>query len=144
MKYLRYPLLTLVTFIIGVVVSPIHFYPQAIGCGRVTDGGGAYSISSYKSSYFVNLSFAHAAYASTEKANEVFNQGLGEAARVIEVGPKLNSNGSPVGRRAVAIFFEPELNGYCASVFWTDGRDLHTIYSTSFLHAVEFEKHERE
>ena len=48
MKYLRYPLLGLVTFIIGVVVSPIHFYLEGIGCGRVIDGGGGFSVSSYK------------------------------------------------------------------------------------------------
>ena len=143
MKYVRYPLLALVTFIIGVVVSPIHFYLEGVGCGRVIDGGGGYSISVYKSSYFVNLSFTHAAYSSTEKANEIFNQRLAEAATVIEDAPKLNTNGFPVGRRAVAIFFEPELNRYCASVFWTDGRMMHTIYSTSFLHIVEFEKAQR-
>jgi hypothetical protein len=141
MKYLRYPLLAFGTFIIGVVVSPIQFYLEGIGCGRVIDGGGGFSVSSYRSSYFVDLSFAHAGYVSTEKANEVFNQRLGEAARVIEVGPKLNSNGLSVGRRAVTIVFEPELNQYYACVFWTDDRIIHSIYSTSFLHVVEFEKH---
>jgi hypothetical protein len=144
MKYLRYPLLGLVTFIIGVVVSPIHFYLEGIGCGRVIDGGGGFSVSSYKSSYFVKLSFAHAGYVSTEKANEVFNQRLGEAANVIEVAPKLNKAGFRVGRRAVVIFFEPTPNQYYACVFWTDDRIIHSIYSTSILHVIEFEKHNLE
>jgi hypothetical protein len=140
-KYLRYPFLGLITFTVGIVISPIHFYEQASGCGRVIDGGGGFSVTSYKSSYFVNLSFAHSAFVSPEKANQVFNEDLREAVQIFEVTPKINTHGMTVGRRAVVIFFDPELNKYYASVFWTDGRRLHAIYSRSYLHVIEFEKH---
>ena len=141
MRCIRYPLLALLTFIIGVVISPIHFYLEGMGCGRVMDGGGGFSVQSYSSSYFVKLSFAHAGYVSTEKAAEVFNQQLAEAVEVIEVAPKLNSKGVVVGRRAEAIFFDPERDRYYACIFWTDGRFIHSIGSTSSLHVIEFERH---
>ena len=70
MKYLRYPVPGFLTFIVGAAISPIHFYVQGMGCGRTIDGGGGFSFTSYKSSYSMNLSFAHAAYVSPEKANE--------------------------------------------------------------------------
>jgi len=140
-RYLRYPLLGFVTFIVGVVISPIHFAVEGMGCGRTIDGGGGFSVTSYKSSYFVNLSFAHSGYLSTEKANEVFKQTLGEAVRVLEVSPKFDTHGQTIGRRAVVVFFDTERNQYYASVFWTEGRFLHSIDSSSYLHVIEFEKH---
>src|SRR4029453_1180571 len=95
-KYLRYPLLGFVTFIVGVAISPIHFYVTGIGCGRTIDGGGGFSVTSYRSSYFVDLSFAHSGYVSTGKANDVFNQRLRNAVRVLEVTQKLDTHGIAV------------------------------------------------
>src|SRR5829696_7226880 len=126
MRYLRCFPIMLATFVFGVAVSPIHFYLESIGCGRVIDGGGGFSVSSYRSNYFIKLSFAHAAYTSPDKANEVFDQELNHAVKVIDVTPKINNEGLTVGRRAVAILFDPELNQYYASVFWTEGRFLHS------------------
>ena len=140
MKYLRYPLVALLTFIAGVVLSPIRFYVQGMGCGRVIDGGGPFSLTSYRSSYFVDILFAHSVYGSTEKANEVFDQGLREAARVVSVTSKLNKDGMPVGRRAEVVLFVPEVDKYYVNVFWTDGRFVHSIYSPSRLHVLQFEK----
>lgn len=142
MKYLRWSPLALFTFVLGVAISPIHFYVDGIGCGRVIDGGGGFSVTSYTSSYFVKLSFAHSGYASPGKVNDVFNHRLDEAVKVIEVTPKVSRKGTIIGRRAVAIFFEPEVNRYYAAVFWSDGRILHSIYSSSMLHTLEFEKHD--
>jgi hypothetical protein len=46
-----------------------------------------------------------AGYVSPEKANEVFEQELRTAVRVVDHKPKLNENGISVGQRAVAMFF---------------------------------------
>ena len=143
MKYVRRLAIASLTFTLGVAVSPIRFYVEGMGCGKVIDGGGGFSVTSYRSSYFVKLLVAYEGYVSPEKANEVFEEHLSSAAKVIEVGPKVNGEGVVVGRRSVALFFSPEASCYYAEILWTDGRFLHYIVSTSALHVKEFEKHQR-
>ena len=143
MKYVPRLGIALVTFTLGVAVSPIHFYVEGMGCGHVIDGGGGFSFTSYKSSYFVKLLLAHEGYVSPEKANEVFDERLSTAVRIIEIGPKLNGEGMVIGRRAVALSFAPEDSCSYTEILWTDGRFLHYIVSTSALHAKEFEKYQR-
>ena len=104
------------------------------------DGGGGLSITTYRSSALVKLSFTYGAYGSTEKANDAFNENLRKAVRVVEVTPKLNEHGIQVGQRAVAIFFVNETKEYRAAVVWTDGRTLYLIDLPSLLHAIDFEK----
>jgi hypothetical protein len=132
----------LLTFLVGVAVAPIQFYAEGLGHGKVIDGGGDYAITRYKSSYFIKLWFEHESYVSPEKANQVFNEHLIQAVKVIEVGPKINRKGAVVGRRATALFFSPEISGYYTEIFWTDGHVVYYISSTSALHAKEFETHE--
>ncbi len=143
MKYGRPFPMALLTFVLGVALSPIHFYVEGIGCGKMIDGGGGFSTTSYTSSYFVKLESTHAQYVSPEKANQIFAQHLTEAAEVIEVGPKTNREGVVVGRRALALFYSPEQSYHYTEICWTDGRFLHYISSTSALHVKEFEKHQR-
>ena len=140
MKYVRRLGVALLTFIVGVAVAPIRFYDEASGRGMVIDGGGNFAITVYTSSYFVKLWFVHESYVSSEKADEVFNQRLSQAVSVIEVGPKINGRGTIVGRRAIALFYSPEISRYYTEILWTDGHILHYIFSTSALHAKEFEK----
>ena len=47
MKYLRGPIVALLAFLLGVIVSPIHFRVEGWGCGRTLDGGGGFSVTSY-------------------------------------------------------------------------------------------------
>ena len=143
MKYVRRFGFALLTFTLGVAVSPIRFYVEGMGCGKVIDGGGGFSFTAYKSSYFVKLLLAHEGYVSPEKANKVFEEHLSHAVKIIEVGPKVNGEGVVVGRRAVALSFAPEDSCYYTEILWTDGRFLHYIVSTSALHAKEFEKYQR-
>jgi len=143
MKYVRGLGFALLTFTLGVAVSPIRFYVEEMGCGKVIDGGGGFSVTAYKSSYLVKLWRAHEEYISPEKANEVFKYRLSTAVKIIEVGPKVNGEGVVVGRRAVALFLSPEACFYYTEILWTDGRFLHYIFSTSALHAKEFEKYQR-
>ena len=143
MKLVRRLGLTLLTFLLGVALSPIRFCVRGLGHGKVIDGGGNYAITLYRSSYFVYLCFAHESYVSPEKADQVFNERLSEAVQVLELGPKLNGKGVVVGRQAVVLFFSPEASRYYTGILWTDGRILHYISSTSALHAKEFEKYQR-
>jgi len=143
MKHVRRLSIALLTFIVGVAVAPIQFYGEASGRGKLIDGSGDYGISVYTSSYFIKLLFAHESYVSPEKADQVFNQRLSEAVKVVEVGPKINRQGAVVGRRAVALFFSPEVSHNYTEIFWTDGHGLNYILSTSALHAEEFEKRQR-
>lgn len=133
----------LLAFVIGVAVAPIHFYREASGYGKVIDGGGGYGITVYTSSYFVKLWSAHDSYVSPEKADQVFNEYLSQAVKVIEVGPKLDREGAVVGRRAMVLFDSPETSCYYTQILSTDGRRVDYIYSTSALHVKEFEKQQR-
>jgi hypothetical protein len=142
MRFLRDAAIALFTFVLGVGISPIHFYAEATAYGRMTDGNDAFSISSYKSNYFVKLLYGHEGYASPDKADDAFNQHLKNAVKLIEVTPKTSKQGLTIGRRAVAVFFEPSANHYYAVVFWTEGRFLYSICSTSLIHVVDFEKHQ--
>ena len=143
MKYFRRLGIALLTFVLGVAVSPIRFDVEGMGCGKVIDGGGGFGITSYSSSYFVKLLSASEQYVSPEKANAVFDQHLSEAVKVIEVGPKINRAGVVVGRRAMALFYVPETSTYYTDIFWTDGRIVDYISSTSTLHVKEFENQQR-
>ena len=142
MKHVRRLSFALLTFLIGVAVAPIQFYYEASSRGKVVDGGWA-GITLYRSSYFVKLYLAHEEYGSPENANEVFDEHLGKAVNVIEVGPRVNAEGILVGRRAMAQFFSPELSCYYTETLWTDGRHINYISSTSALHVREFEKQQR-
>ena len=142
MKYVRRVSFALLTFLVGIAVAPIQFYYEASGRGKVVDGGWA-GITCYRSSYFVKLCVAHEGYGSPETANEVFDEHLSKAVKVIELGPKVNAEGAVVGRRATAVFFAPEIPSYYTETLWTDGSHLHYIFSTSALHVREFEKHQR-
>ena len=137
MRYRRGPFVALLAFIIAVAVSPPRFYMESRACG-VNGRGGGFSIENYRSTYFVEVSFALSAYDSTRKANQVFTQRLAEAVRVVEHTPRQNKDN--IGRRAVAVFFDANTNAYYTEVFWTDDRFLASIFSSSYLHVIEFEK----
>lgn len=114
----------LLSFALGVLISPIRFSLEAMGRGKMLDGDGFFGIQSYTSTYFVKLSFSSVPYRSPEQANEVFTAIVKSAVRVVDRGPRYNRQGSKVGERAVAILLDPESNEQFASVFWTDGRFL--------------------
>lgn len=131
----------LLTFIVGVVISPIRFKTEAMGHGVVADGGGIYSCIRFRSSYFMSLWFSREGYPSPQKAGEVFERKLANAVRVIERTPKLNERRDRVGERAVVIFVGDSGARY-AGAFWTEGRVLYEIYSPSLTHVLDFEKQE--
>lgn len=131
----------LLTFAIGVLISPIGFSIDGWACGRVPDGGGFFGFTSYTSTYFIKLSFSRSQFRSPEKANEMFAAAVNEAVRIIDRGPKYDRQGNKVGERTVAILRDPERNTEYASVFWTNGRFLFFVNSRSLTHVLQFEKY---
>jgi hypothetical protein len=140
MRYLRGPVAALLAFIFGVAVSPIRFEKEGMGYGRMFNSLDGFVVTTYRSSYFVTISFAHSGHPSVEKANDLFDEHLAEAVEVIEITAKLDEHGKTVGRRALAMFLDPTTDRHFACVFWTQGTLFHAIGSTSPVHVLEFEK----
>ncbi len=134
MRYLRYVAIAVLTFVFGVAVSPIRFYFESVACGSRN------STSTYRSSYFVQTSFGYVAYDSEEMANGAFDLRLSKAIKVVNRTPKVNKQGVVIERRALALFFDAANKEYYAASFWTEGRTLRSIHSSSFFHVMEFEK----
>ena len=141
-KLLQHIPFALMTFIMGVVISPIRFKETGIGCGRMP-GGGGFSVTSYSSSYFVRLWSSSAGYSSAEKANEAFQTQAKDAIEVIEQTPKFDKAGQRVGERALAIFSNQEGDERIVCVFWTDKRLVCSICSPSLMHVLDFEKNQK-
>ena len=134
MRYLRYLAVTILTFVFGVGISPIHFYFESVACGSRN------STWTYRSSYFVQTSFGNVVYDSEETASEAFNQRLNRAIKVVNRAPKVNKQGLLIEQRALALFFDAGNKEYYAAAIWTEGRVLRSIHSSSFVHVMEFEK----
>ena len=131
----------LLSFALGVLISPIRFRLDGMACGKVLDGGGFFGIQSYTSTYFIKLSFSRSQYRSPEHGNEVFGAIVKSAVKIIDRRPKYDLQGRKVGERAVAILVDPERNTQYASVFWTDGRVLFSVDSSSLTHVLQFEQY---
>jgi hypothetical protein len=141
MRYLRYPAVAILTFVIGVIISPIHYFGESFACGGITEEGGGFSGGEcFRSSYFIQVCEGSAVYRSPERANQVFDEKLQEAERVVEVAPKLDEDGVVVGRRAVAVFRGSPDSGRYVTIFWTHGRVLNGISSSSWMHVKHFER----
>jgi hypothetical protein len=134
MKHIRRLSVALLTFVLGVALSPMHFYVESIACGSHSSG------TSFRSTYFIRVSRGYQKFDSPEKADEAFNKKLSGAVEVFEVGPQLDKDGTVVGRRAVIMYYFPEESRYFTRVFWTNGRYLWSISSGSAQHVREFEK----
>ncbi len=134
MKYFRYLALAIVTFVIGVAISPIRFSAEMIACGPRS------SATSYRSSYFVQTTKSHVTYDSDAEASDAFNEQLSEAITVYDTSPKVNSKGALIEQRAVALFHNQDRNEDYVVSFWRDERTLVAISSRSYIHVKEFEK----
>lgn len=135
MKHLRYLAIAIFTFVIGVGISPIRFYPEMIGCGRNN------SSTSYRSSYFMQTSVGHVGYDSEAEASDAFNERLKEAINVYDTSPKVNNEGVLITQRAVALFYSQGSGEYHVEAFWRDGLLLRSIRSRSYTHVKHSEKY---
>lgn len=134
MKYIRRLTLTILTFVIGVAISPIHFYVESIACGPHS------SFTGYRSSYFMQTSTGYISYDSEQEASDAFNDGLNEAVEVIELKPKLNKEGVLIEQRAIGKFYNEGTGEFYVISFWREGRSVRKIISRSYIHVMEFEK----
>ena len=131
----------MLSFVLGVGISPIRFHLEGWGCGKVQDGVGYFGIESYRSTYFTKLWFAKSSYHSTEKANEVFTAIVNSSNTIVDKGLKYDQQGVKVGERAVAVMLDSERNEKFAVVSWTHGPNLYSVGSCSMAHVLQFEKY---
>lgn len=134
MKYLRYPAFAVFTFVIGVAISPIRFYPEMIACGMRG------SSTSYRSSYFMQTSDSYYEYDCEQHASDAFHEKLNAAMTVYDSSPKVNKEGVLIEQRAVALFYREGNDEYYVVLFWRDGKTLRSISSRSYTHVKDFEK----
>ena len=137
-------LVALLTFTVGLVISPIRFWLTSMGHGSVKDGGGNLLAYGYMSSYLVNLDWTSEGYPTPEKAEDVFEARLKETTVVLERTPQPGEGGVKVRSRAVAVFHNQEGNEQYVCVLRTQGKSLSSICSTSLMHVLYFERHKEE
>src|SRR5688500_20387338 len=134
MKRLRYLPIAIFTFVIGVGISPIRFYPESIACGLRNTS------TSYRSSYFMQTSTSYVSYDCEAHASDAFNEELNDALRVYDVSPKVNKEGVLIEQRALALFYSEGTREYYIVALWREGKALHSIRSRSYTHVMDFER----
>jgi len=134
MKYVRRLAFAIFTFVIGVAVSPIHFYVESIDCGTRS------SSTSFRSSYFMQTSTSYVDFDSEQEASDAFDEGLKKAVEVIELKPKVNKQGVLIEQRAIGRFYNKGTDEFYVELFWREGRSIRRIDSRSYIHVKEFEK----
>lgn len=131
-KLIGWLLVAALTFILGVLISPIRFWQIAIGCGKG-------STVTFTSSYFVTLRSNVMGYDSVAEADAAFQDRLNKSVRVINQGEKFNNEGRKIGPRAL-IVFNGEDNKQYFGVLWAEEKFLRCLYSTSLIHVLAFEE----
>jgi hypothetical protein len=126
--------MAIVTFVVGVGISPIRFYVESIACGRNN------SSTSFRSSYFIQVSRSYITYDTEEEAINVFKKELSQALTVYDLSPKVNSQGVLIEQRAVYLIYHRGNDEYYVEVMWREGKTLQRIHSRSYTHVMEFEK----
>jgi len=134
MKYVRRLALAIVTFVIGVAISPIRFDVESIACGPHN------SFTSFRSSYFMQTSTGYISYDSEQEASDAFKEELNEAVEVIELKPKVNKEGILIEQRAVGKFYNKGTDEFYVMLFWREGRSVRMISSRSYMHVKDFER----
>ena len=121
------------TFVLGVVVSPIHFRCYSIACGPQG------SSSQFTSSYLLNLASSESYYDSFEEADAAWQETLKKADLVIDQTALFKRDGQKTDSRAVIRSRWEDGEQYFA-VVWTERKVLHKITSSSLAHVLAFEK----
>jgi hypothetical protein len=134
MKYVYRLALAILTFAIGVTISPIRFDWESIACGPQG------SSTSYRSSYFIHTSKSYIHFDSEAEASEAFKKKLSEAITIYDISPQVNTEGLLIEQHAVALFYDQGNDDFYVVSFWKEGQGLHRISSRSYTHVKELEK----
>jgi len=123
----------LATFVLGVVVSPIHFRIYSIACGPTG------SSSRFTSSYFLSLVSSESWHKSLGEADAAWQAELIKADSVIEQGSIFSRDGERTGSRAVISSRWSDGEPYFA-VVRSEKNVLHKMTCSSLAHVLAFEK----
>jgi hypothetical protein len=117
----------------------IVFKLTALGIGSKGSGPSYGYVSLFDG---VKLGTSSKKFASPDRAIEGLDKELNCAIKILERGPKFDSQGKKIGERVVAIIGSPISREPGAVVMWTDRSVLCRIQSTSLHHVLRFERTE--
>lgn len=135
-KHLFGVLLLLLTFALGLVLSPISFSQTSNLCRAVTHDGDSKWVHGYRSTYLIRLFHEGEKYESKSRAKQVYKKRLikaeSEEIKYQEVLEQIDM------RTVIHFERKDKLQGYC--IFRVENDELRNICSTSLWHVLEFEK----
>ena len=125
------------TFVIGSWLSHqlMIFRMFAMGCGPHHASDGYVSIFDG-----IKVGTTSQKVDSPDEVVDELNKFSKQAVWIIERGPKLDAEGSVVGKSLVAIVRSPSSGEQLAELVWTDGRRVCFISSKSLPHVLAFER----
>lgn len=135
MKYAYRLAVAILTFAIGVTISPVRFHWESVACGPHG------STSTYQSSYFIRASKSYTHFDSEALASDAFKKKLSEAITIYDISPQVNKEESVlIEQHAVALFYDEGRDEFYVVSFWREGQALHGISSRSYSHVKELER----
>jgi len=134
MKYVLRLAVAILTFAIGVTISPIHFRWRSVACGLRG------STTSYRSSYFILTSKSYIHFDSEAEASDAFKKKLSEAITLYDISPQVSKENVLIEQHAIGVFYDQGTEDFYVVSFWKEGQGLHSISSRSYTHVKELEK----
>lgn len=107
--------------------------------GKTADGADL-SVVTYESSDGITVTAITQTYSTKRQAERALQKKLKGATKILNRAPKIARTGQRVGTRIVARFPVGDRYPPRATIFWTDGSELHYVGSVSMKHTQEFEK----
>ena len=121
------------------IVESVEFKDLQGGRAK-TPEGVPFSYHLYKSSDGIAVTTIIENHSSPASAQRALRNKLRTAIKIIERGPRTETQAEEKGERAVFSFAAPVSRKIQAAVIWTDGQQLYRIESLSLKHALAFEK----
>jgi len=134
MKYVFRVAVAILTFAIGVTISPIRFHWESVACGMHG------STTTYRSSYFTLTTKSYTQFDSEAEASDAFKKKLSEAITIYDISPQVSKEGVLIDQHAVGLFYHQGNDDFYVVSFWKEGQGLHRITSRSYNHVKELEK----
>jgi hypothetical protein len=134
MKYVYRLAVAILTFAIGVTISPTRFHWESVACGPRG------SSTSYRSLYFVQTSKSYRHFDSEAEASEAFKKKLSEAITLYDISPQVSKENVLIEQHAIGLFYDQSSDDFYVVSFWKDGQTLHGIRSRSYNQVKELER----